>query len=115
MAFKRFKNQGGKLSSPFPAVSIWKRGAAGFNMAATKLCELNKFGFVEIYFDEDTNRAGFKFIPEKTEYSRRLSKRPLGYTVCLRAFLNYHKIDFSVAKKYDLTFDDENGLYIIQL
>ena len=115
MAFKKFENQGGKSSSPFPLVSIWKRGAIGFNLAAIKLCKLDKNNFVEIYFDKDINRAGFKFILEKTEYSRRLSKRPSGATVCLRAFLNHYKIDYSVAKKYDLIFDEENGLYVIQL
>lgn len=114
MAFKKFENQGGKSSSPFPIVSIWKRGAIGFNLAAIKLCKLDKFGFVEIYFDKNTNRAGFKFILEKTEYSRHLSKRPSGCTICIRAFLNHYKIDCSVAKKYDLTFDEENGLFVIQ-
>lgn len=115
MAFKKFKNQDSKSSSPFPILSIWKKGAAGFNIAAYQLCKLDKYNFVETYFDEDINRIGFRFVPEKTEYSRSLSKRPSGCTFALRAFLKYYKIDYSATKKYRLEFDEENKLYVIQL
>ena len=115
MAFKRFENQGGKSSNPLPMLSIWKRGAAGFNIAAYELCNLDKYSFIETYFDEITNRIGFRFVPGKTAFSRSLSKRPSGCTFALRAFLKYHKIDYSAVKKYRLEFDEANNLFFIQL
>ena len=118
MAFKKYEaiGRGGERSLT-PKVSIWaKSGLVNFNRAAAEKCNLGDYAYLLLYFDKDINRIGFAFTNTEGEKGRRRINKKYNRNTCsVRGFLNHCGVNFDENKKYDLTFDKENNLYIIQL
>ena len=119
MAFEQYVqlNRGRGYATDNPKVSIWaKSGLANFNKAAAKMCSIETYEYLVLFFDEDTNRVGFRFTNNQEEEGRRkLNKTNQRNTCSIQGFLRHYNIDHSENRRYDLTFDEKNDLYVIQL
>jgi hypothetical protein len=75
---------------------------------------LNNFQYSILFFDRDKKRMGIKLTNDEKEEGiiKFNSKRGV---ISGKAFLDYYAIDYSETKNYDVTFDQENGLYIVNL
>ena len=97
-----------------PRISILKGGLASFSNRVV-IDYIKTCSFVLLYFDKETNRIGFEFTDKEEQGVRKITSNRRRCSCSIKNFLNYHKIDYSVSKKYDVTFDEENKLYVIQL
>ena len=117
MAFEKFTllARGGRSRNTNPQASILKsNGLASFNIA-TLIEYIKDSKFVFLYFDKDANKIGFEFTNEESPGIRKITINKKRCSCSIKNFLNHYHIDYSESKKYDLTFDEENGLYVIQL
>lgn len=113
MAFEKFTQTGRGFK---PKVSIWKRGQVGFNQGAARLFDLEKFGYVVFYYDQDTKRVGLQLTNDSAaEGANKVKVRATGASVGAKAFLDYYQIDYEKTKSYEITKDKESGLYVIDL
>jgi hypothetical protein len=115
MVFQKFTKTGTRGYTP--KVSIWQRGQIGFNQGAARKLNLGEYEFAILFYDSDTRRIGVNFTNDGNEEGAiKLSTRSSGgASLSARAFLDFYGIDHSDTKKYDISFDEENKLYVIQL
>lgn len=114
MAFQKFTKVGGR--SFVPKVGIWARGQIGFNKGAMEKFKLEHFNFVVLYFDEETRRIGIKFTNDpKEDGTIKVIKRATAVSFSANAFLQTYEIRHDVTKKYDVEFDENEGMYVVQL
>lgn len=115
MAFERFTKTRSKISTP--KASIWSRGQIGFNQWAVQEYNLDKYGYVVLYYDKDTNRVGFEFTNDKKAEgaSKLIIRKGAGASISAHAFLKTYTVDYSETKQYDLVHDRESELYVIDL
>ena len=113
MAFEKFTKSGRGFK---PKVSIWSRGQIGFNQGAIAHFELQKFGYVVYFYDAEEKKVGFKFTNDANEDgAAKLKMRGTGASASSKAFLDYYNIDYRVTRKYDISYDKDSELYIIDL
>jgi len=113
MAFERFTRTGRGYK---PKVSIWSRGQIGFNQGAVERFELKNYKYAILFIDAETSRIGIKFTNDENEEGiTKLTKRAGGISFSARAFLDFNDIDYSKTTRYNVDYDKEDELYIIQL
>lgn len=114
MAFKKFTKVGGRSFAP--KVGIWSKGQIGFNKGAIEKFELNQYDYVMLYFDEEEKKIGFEFTNDASaEGVIKIIKRPTGFSFSANSFLKHYEITPEENVKYDVIFDKEQKLYIIEL
>jgi hypothetical protein len=115
MAFERFTRTRTRVSTP--KASIWSRGQIGFNQGATEKFNLTSFDYAVIFYDKDTKRVGIRFTKDENEEgATKIIKRPSGgVSFSATAFLNVYGIDHSETRTYNVEYDEENELYVIDL
>lgn len=115
MAFVKFTRTRARIG--IPKVSIWSRGQVGFNQAAVDEYKLSDFKYVVLYYDQDDRRIGLEFTnDEKADGACKLGfRKGSGVSFSAVAFLKTFKIDYTKTRQYDLTFDETNTFYVIDL
>jgi len=115
MAFEKFTRTRGRVDTP--KVSIWSRGQIGFNKGALDEFSLGKYKYAALYYDKENDKIGVEFTnDEKSEgISKMITRKGAGTSISALAFLKHYKIDFSETTKYDLEYDKENKLYVVDL
>ncbi len=115
MAFIKFTQPRARMGKP--TASIWSRGQIGLNYGATESFKLNKFKYVVLYYDADTNRMGLEFTnDENAEGAIKLAVRKnSGISFSAVSFLNKFRITFGTTKKYDLVRDGDSDLLVLDL
>lgn len=115
MGFEKFTKIRSKIDTP--KASIWSRGQIGFNQGAVQEYGLDKYGYVVLYYDRDTNRVGFQFTNDKKAEgaSKLIVRKAAGASLSSLAFLKTYRIDFTETKSYALVYDQEAQLYVIDL
>jgi hypothetical protein len=112
MAFERFTKTGGR--GYIPKVSIWGKGQIGFNQGAVNKFNLNNFEYAVLFYDSENKKIGMKFTNDKENGIVKLVKRAgSGISMSAKAFLDFYGIDYSEKKRYTLSYDKENDLYIL--
>jgi len=113
MAFERFTKTGRGYK---PRASIWSRGQIGFNQGAVERFHLKDFKYAVLFYDVASSRVGIRFTNDENEEGiTKLTTRATGASVSGRSFLDFYDIGYSETKKYDINYDDDNELYVIQL
>jgi len=114
MAFKRFTKT--RSRSFVPKVGIWSRGQIGFNKGAVEKYKLEDYNYVVLFFDDEERKIGIKLTNDpKEEGAAKVIKRQNAVSFSANAFLNTFEIDHEKTRKYDLDFNKEEGMFIIQL
>lgn len=115
MAFVKFTRTRARIG--IPKVSIWSRGQIGFNQAAVDEYKLSNFKYVVLYYDQDDRRIGLEFTNNKeADGACKLGfRKGSGVSFSAVAFLKTFKIDYTKTRQYDLTFDETNTFYVIDL
>jgi hypothetical protein len=114
MAWKRFTKT--RSRSFVPKVGIWARGQIGFNKGAVEKYKLEQYDYVVLFFDEEQRRIGIKLTTDaKEEGATKVTKRQSAISFSANAFLNTFEIDHEKTRKYDVGFNQEEGMFIIQL
>lgn len=114
MAFERFTQTGQRFK---PKISIWgKGGQIGFNQGAINRYNLGSYQYAILFFDRENNKIGIKFTNDnKEEGVIKFKIRATGGVIAGKAFMDCYGIDYSKTKNFDMIFDEENGLYVINL
>lgn len=98
-------------------ISLRKSGTVGFNEALIQEFFVDVDN-VEIYFDADNNKIGFKAINEPTKSSYKISEQSSGGTVGCTAFLKRHDLVPAVTTRYEPStqkINDDVELIVIDL
>jgi len=117
MSFEKFENTGRMYRAK---ASIWSRGQMGLNNDALKEFgvkkDKDKSWYVTCHYDKENNKIGLKFTQDMNEKGiLKVSFRTGGCTLSTKMFLDYYKIDHSSNKRYDITYDPKEQLYVIDL
>lgn len=113
MAFERFTKTGRGYT---PKISIWTRGQIGFNQGAVERFKLRDFNYALLYFDKDEKKIGVQFTNDATEEgANKVVKGKTGIFISAKAFLDYYDITHSKTKRYNVNYDTENGMYVLEL
>lgn len=116
MAFVKFTRSRSRIDTP--KVSIWSRGQIGFNQGAIDEYKLSDYQYVVLYYDKDTNRVGLEFTNDgKAKGISKLAfRKNTGASFSAIPFLKSYKIDYnSSTRQFDLNYDEETKLYVIDL
>jgi hypothetical protein len=115
MGFVKFTQPRARIGKPM--ASIWSRGQFGLNLGAVESFDLNKFKYVVLYYDADTNRVGLEFTNNENADGaiKLLVRENSGISFSAVSFLNKFGIEFGETRKYDLKLDDDSGFLVIDL
>ena len=115
MAFVKFTQPRARFGTP--TASIWSRGQIGFNMGAIETYKNNKFKYVVLYYDADTNRMGFEFTNDESSDGaiKLIIRKNSGVSLSAVPFLNKFGINFGETKKFDLVHDKDSNLLVLDL
>lgn len=115
MPFVKFTKVRSRIDTP--KVSIWTRGQIGFNQGAVKEYDLEGYKYAVLYYDEDSQRIGIKFIndPKSEGVVKLVNRKSAGISFSATAFLKNYKIDYSETRQYTLIYDKENEMFIFDL
>ena len=112
MAFERFTEIGQSFK---PKISIWANGGQiGFNQGAMKKYKLENYQYAILFFDKENKRIGIRFTNDENEEGANKFNHVRG-VISGKAFLDCYGIDYSKTNRYDVAFDQEDDLYIINL
>lgn len=113
MAFQRFVQKGRGYS---PKISIWTRGQIGFNRGAVKKLGVQNYGYAVLFYDPDRSAIGIKLTNDQQEEgATKIIKGKTGAFISAKAFVDYYDIPHQKTKKYDVAYDEEDEMYIVQL
>ena len=85
-------------------------------MGAVNAFGLDKHNFVVFYYDRDEGKIGFRFTNDEAEEgANKLKFRRTGASASAKAFLDYYGINYEKTTKYDISFDKENDLLVLDL
>ncbi|MEE4241786.1 MAG: hypothetical protein V2I36_09970 [Desulfopila sp.] len=115
MAFETFT--GRQSITNEPKISILKQGLFNFNNGAAKILQEKKITHLQILYDKDANKIGFKPCSEKKPgaYKVRAGKGG-GAQISGMAFLNHFKIPYkSSTRSYPASWDESQKLLIIEV
>ncbi|RJQ78953.1 MAG: hypothetical protein C4519_11430 [Desulfobacteraceae bacterium] len=111
--FELFKEHGRSFN---PKISIRKRGQIGFNNGAINRCNLDKYGYVKLYYNKDAKMIAFKFTNDpKEEGAIKIQKRPSNYFFSGKSFLDYYSINYSETETFDLDWDEDRKVAMIDI
>jgi len=112
MTFERFTKIRGRGYTP--KASIWGKGQIGFNKGATERYNLDNFEYAVLFYDKENQKIGVRFTNKKEDGIVKIVKRTgSGLSLSAKAFLDFYNIDYSKKTKYNLIYDNENDLYIL--
>jgi hypothetical protein len=112
LAFERFVRKGTKLSQPKAA--IWSQGLIVFNGAAIGEHKLSGYKFAVLFYDREKKRIGVKFTNDPKEAgARTFRRRKHDGAIYAKAFFAYYGVDFSKAARFDIDYDEKNGLHVL--
>ena len=113
MAFERFTKLGRVYT---PVAAIWSRGQISFNQGAVQKYNIGDYKYAVLFFDRESARIGIKFTNDEGESGAiALTKGRTGATLSVKAFLEYYDIPYERTRKYAVTYDSSDNLYIINL
>ena len=99
-----------------PSVSIWSRGQLSFNQGAAQKYNLGDYKYAQLFYDRETRRIGIKFTNEETEAGAiAMTKGRTGFTLSIKAFLDHYDIPHEKTRKYTVTYDESDNLYVVDL
>jgi hypothetical protein len=114
MVWKRFTKT--RSRSFVPKVGIWARGQIGFNKGAVEKFKLEDYNYVVLFFDEEERKIGIKLTNDpKEEGTAKVIKRQNAISFSANAFLNTYEINHDKTRKYNVEFDQEDEMFVIQL
>jgi hypothetical protein len=114
MAFEKFTKTRGRGYSP--KVSIWSKGQIGFNEGSLLRFSLKQFEYVVLFYDKENRKIGIRFTNEKEDGIVKFIKRKTGgASISAKAFLDFYNIRPSENKKYDVYYNKDDDLYIINV
>lgn len=115
MAFVKFTNTGGRIGTP--RASIWTRGQIGLNQGAVLEYDLKDYTYAVLYYDEGGKKIGIEFTNDKNAEGaiKLVVRRKAGISMSALPFLKTFRIDFIKTRQYDLSYDKEHNLYVIDL
>ena len=113
MAFEKFTMTGRSFR---PVISIWSRGQIGFNQGAVNRCGIKAGVSIVLFFDREKGKIGFKIESAQGEEGALNPKiSTTGAVISAKSFLDYYEIDYSTTTKYELGFDEEHGLFTVDI
>lgn len=115
MAFERFTKTRGRGYAP--KVSIWSRGQIGFNEGCLVRYDLKQYKYAVLYYDKDNKKIGIKFTNNKTDDGamKVIFRETGGASISANAFLGFYNIDHTKTKRYDVNYDEDAGMFIIEI
>lgn len=113
VAFERFTQIGRVFRA---RASLRSNGQIGFNHGALTRFKLTEFTHVVLFYDPERRLVGVKLTSDKTEEgaSTLITKNGNG-TVSARAFLEYYQILPKTTTQYDIEWNEENKMLIIDM
>lgn len=113
MAFEKFTQTTSRFNSK---ISFWKGGQIGFSQGAVKRLDLKLFSHAVLFFDKENYLVGIKFTTDATENGAiKISARGKGAFVPAKAFMDFYEITYPRDTRYDINYDEETDLFIIDL
>ncbi len=112
MAFKKFVGGGQSFS---PKLSIRSTGQIGLNSGAIHRFNLEKYSFVELYFDEETSLIGVKPLKEKTDGSYPLKIRNKNISISAKAFLEFFSIYYQKSRALPAKWEDSENMIVANI
>ncbi len=113
MAFVRYTKS---IKSYLPKISIWKRGQIGFNQGAIAKCNLIDYKYAILFYDEDEKKIGIQFTNDPSEKGViKIVKAKTGVSISAKSFLGIYGLLHDKTINYNVYYDENNKLYIIDL
>lgn len=111
--FEKFTQAGGSFK---PKISIRSNGQIGLSKGAVKRFEIDKFDFVTLYYNKEQERIAIVMSNNGEEDGAiRIVKREGNYFFSGKSFLEYNDISYEATKSFDVEWDSENKVAIIDL
>lgn len=95
--------------------TFWKNGEMRFSREAVRKFELEKYQYVELYFDGETQRLGIVPVEAKTADALKLRRGRTGTLVRVEGILAKHGIILPEKTEKRLSRDSESGMLTVQL
>lgn len=113
MAFERFTEVGRVFR---PRASLRSNGQIGFNHGSVKRFDMEKYPYVVLFYDAETNRIGVQLTNNKDEpgAATLITKNGNG-TVSARSFLEYYQLTPKETTQYNIEKDTASGMLIIEV
>jgi hypothetical protein len=113
MPFEKFTKVGKTFR---PRISIRSGGQMGFNQGSRNRFELDKYGYVVLYFDRENSRIGIKLTNDNNEEGAiTLHKRKVDVAISVKSFLYHYDINFDKTIIFDPIWDEENKMIVLDL
>jgi hypothetical protein len=113
MGFERFTQAGRAFR---PKASIRSTGQIGFSHGCVERYALEKTPYAVLFYDSDARKVGIKPTTEKNEEGAlRLSVRSGNGSISARSFFDYYSIEYSKTRSFDVVYDEQIGMLIINL
>lgn len=114
MAFQKFVQTGRRGYTP--KVSIWTRGQIGFNRSAVEKLQIKKYKYVILYFDPQIRTIGIKLTNDSQESGiNKIIHGKTGAFISAIGFVQHYEISHEKTKKYDVTYGEEQGMWLVRL
>ncbi len=114
MAFETFT--GRQKVTNEPKVSILKQGNFNFNNGATRILKDKSVTYLQLLFDKEKNKIGFKPCTKKTEGAYQLRESKGGAQISGMAFLRHYQIPYKdKTRSYPAHWDEQQKMLIIDL
>ena len=111
--FEKFTQHGRGFK---PKISIRKRGQIGFNNGAIKRFQIDKYEYVVLYYNKDTNKMAFNFTnSENDDGAIKIIKKKNNYFISGKSFFDYYDIPYGESQSFDVEWNPENLLAIIDI
>lgn len=115
MPFEQFTVDTKKHRFKSPTITIRINGQIGFNVGAMRKFNINKYKFVILFFNKDTQQIGIKLSNKQEKGVSKLFIRESNIVASVKAFLDYHSIQYGKAKRYDAIWDKEGQMITVSL
>lgn len=113
MEFEKFKYGG---ISHKPKASIRKSGMFGLNFALIKKYKIKDFKYVVFYYDKKRKVIGLKFTNDENEEGKlKMSIGEKSTSFSGKAFLDYYNINYKTLKRYEVEWDKDREMILIEL
>jgi len=96
-------------------VSIRKNGQISFNSRAVQSFSLDRFKYVDLYFDKTTQRIGIQLTNTKGIGSRKITILNKYALISGGSFCKHFGIDTPKAKQFEPTYKKSRNMIIIRL
>ncbi len=115
MGFERYTKAGSRIGKP--QISIWTRGQIGFNQASILEYNIDTYKYAVAHFDKEGNRIGITLTNDETEegINKLVYRKSGGVSFSAMSFLKTHKVDYSKTIKYDIEYNTDANMFIINL